>query len=151
MRGITGLIGLAAAAVAICGVFLPLAAVGEQLVTVWNPEPRSFFDTIAFIEVASPSLWQMSRIIALLSLAFLVLVVVALRFGDRSGIAPLAFLAMIGPAYLVSRYGSNLVVPTGPLTIGTWDLGFTLIVVGCGVLFVLGFVAHYGAPAAEKA
>ena len=150
MRGITGLIGLAAAAIAIFGVFLPMAAVGEELVTVWNPEPRGFFDTIAFIEVASPSLWQVSRIIALLSLAFLVLVLVALRYGDRSGVAPLAFLALIGPAYLVSRYGGDLVVPTGPLTLGSWNLGFTLIVVGCGALLILGFVAHYRAPAAER-
>ena len=149
MRGITGLIGLAAAALAICGVFLPLAAVGEQLIAVWNPEPRGFFDTIALIEVASPSLWQMSRIIALLSLAFLVLVLVALRFGDRSGIAPLAFLAGIGPAYLVSRYGGDLVVPTGPLTLGSWNLGFALIVVGCGALLILGFIAHYRTPAAD--
>ena len=150
MRGTTGLIGLAAAAVAICGIFLPLAAVGEELVTVWNPEPRGFFDTVASIEVASPSLWQMSRIIALLSLVFLALVAVALRYGDRSGLAPLAFLALIGPAYLVSRYGGGLVVPAGPMTVGAWHLGFTLMVVGCVVLLVLGFVAHYTARPADS-
>ena len=73
----------------------------------------------------------MSRIIALLSLVFLALVAVALRYGDRSGLAPLAFLALIGPAYLVSRYGGGLVV-------------------GCVVLLVLGFVAHYTARPADS-
>ena len=151
MRGTTGLIGLAAAGLAICGIFLPLAAVGEQLVTVWNPAPSGFFDAIASIEVASPSLWQMSRIIALLSLVFLILVAVALRFGDRSGVAPLALLALIGPAYLVARYGGNLIVPSGPLTPATWNLGFTLMVVGCGTLLVLGCVAHYAVRSADDA
>lgn len=149
MRSATGWIGLAAAALAVCGVFLPLASVGEEMVQVWNPAPRGFFDAIAAIEVASPSLWQMSRIIALLSLVFLALVAVALRAGDRSGLAPLAILALIGPAYLVARYGGDLVVPTGPLTLAAWDLGFLLIVAGCLSLVVLGFVAHYTAPSSD--
>ncbi len=149
MRGVTGWIGLAAAAVAICGIFLPLAAVGEEAVTIWNPNPAGFFDGLAAIDVASPSLWQMSRIIALFSLVFLVLVAAALRFGDRSGLAPLAFLALLGPAYLVARYGGNLVVPSGPMTLGTWNLGFTMIAVGCLTLLVLGIIAHYAARPAE--
>ena len=150
MRSVMGWIGLAAAALAICGVFLPLASVGEELVQIWNPAPQGFFDAIAAIEVASPSLWQMSRIIALLSLVFLALVAVALWAGDRSGLAPLAILALIGPAYLVARYGGNLVVPTGPLSPASWDLGFTLMVAGCLTLVVLGFVAHYAAPRPDR-
>ena len=150
MQKIAGWTALAALAVAVCGVFLPLAAVGAEMVTVWNPEPRGFFDAIAAIDVASPSLWQMSRIIALLSLAFLLLVAVALWKGDRSGIALLAILALLGPVYLVARYGGELIVPSGPFTLASWDLGFALLVIGCAVLVVLGVVSHYAAPSSGK-
>ena len=151
MQRVAVWVALAALATAVCGVFLPLAAVGAESVTIWNPQPRGFFDAIAAIEVSSPSLWQMSRIIGLLSLAFLLLAAVALWTGDRSGIAPLAVLALLGPAYLVARYGGELTVPSGPFTLGSWNLGFAFLVVGCIALMVLGVASHYAAPSSDKA